>query len=149
MREGERARARARSLCIRAGNVLPPLLFLARASRARFSPRARAGACSLAVYLVGWTEEALHDLRFELGVATCVPYLLSGALFYLASRHMDDELPAPRAPPDVRARHEKGGYDDDCCGGGAAAAAAAVRDAQEKEPLIARNFSRESSTAWA
>ena len=103
-------------------------------------------------YLVGWTEEALHSLRFELGVATCVPYLLSGALFYLASRHMDDELPAPRAPPDVRARHEKtekGGYDDDCCGGGGAAAAAAVRDAQEKEPLIARNFSRESSTAWA
>ena len=101
-------------------------------------------------YLVGWTEEALHSLRFELGVATCVPYLLSGALFYLASRHMDEELPAPRAPPDVRARHEKGGYDDDCCGGGGgAAAAAAVRDAQEKEPLIARNFSRESSTAWA
>ena len=143
MREGERARARARSLCIRAGNVLPPL---------SSSSRARAGACSLAVYLVGWTEEALHDLRFELGVATCVPYLLSGALFYLASLHMDDELGAPRAPPDVRARHEKtekGGYDDDCCGGGAAAAAAAVRDAQEKEPLIARNFSRESSTAWA
>ena len=65
-----------------------------------------------------------------------MPYLASGVLFYWASLHMDEELGPPRAPPDIKARHEKGGYDADA--GDAVPADAEAVLAQEREPLIAR-----------